>query len=176
MRNQWRCYIEADPQSPRRVCRPCGKNKCSFGNAKARPEVVPFQEEKVRVEHALAPSHMPYASMPPSVLPSMPYPSMRWHPYRGSEYQRKEHHSAPQPPLSPSAHIYRRGSRAPSTHPSPRTPPLLHAGWRPSPDCVRPKPPSRDQVLGTLHDLMAHARDMMLRLKEVEEVILRREV
>lgn len=35
--NGWRCFIETDPNSPRRVCRPCGKNKCSFGNRPERP-------------------------------------------------------------------------------------------------------------------------------------------
>ncbi|BEI96694.1 hypothetical protein CcaverHIS631_0202830 [Cutaneotrichosporon cavernicola] len=36
-RNGWRCFIEVDLESPRRVCRPCGKNKCSFGNSATRP-------------------------------------------------------------------------------------------------------------------------------------------
>lgn len=36
----WRCFIEANPSTPRRVCRPCGKNRCSFGGSQARPAVV----------------------------------------------------------------------------------------------------------------------------------------
>lgn len=43
-RNGWRCFIEADADSPRRVCRPCGKNKCSYGNAQgSRPATKPHR-------------------------------------------------------------------------------------------------------------------------------------
>lgn len=82
MRNQWRCFIEADPNSPRRVCRPCGKNKCSFGNAKARPQVIaplpkqspdpyPKQEPLEHNPH-LAPSHLPYHHPSPVAWQSYP--------------------------------------------------------------------------------------------------------
>lgn len=73
-RNQWRCFIEADPHSPRRVCRPCGKNRCSFGNAKARPEVNLGQDGAVKQE---------FAKQEPSSLdtPYMPY-QVSWEGYR----------------------------------------------------------------------------------------------
>ncbi|GMK56406.1 hypothetical protein CspeluHIS016_0302460 [Cutaneotrichosporon spelunceum] len=59
-RNGWRCFIEANPDSPRRVCRPCGKNKCSFGNTiGARPatKVPSWADDK----HKKARRYEPYA-------------------------------------------------------------------------------------------------------------------
>lgn len=38
LQNHWRCFISSDPKSPRKVCKPCGKNKCSFGYSTHRPK------------------------------------------------------------------------------------------------------------------------------------------
>ncbi|KLT40365.1 hypothetical protein CC85DRAFT_329986 [Cutaneotrichosporon oleaginosum] len=64
-RNGWRCFIEADADSPRRVCRPCGKNKCSFGNTTVRPATKsPRWEGTPRVEHDKPKRYEPYTVAP----------------------------------------------------------------------------------------------------------------
>ncbi|WOO80945.1 uncharacterized protein LOC62_03G004474 [Vanrija pseudolonga] len=70
----WRCFVERNPDSPRRVCRPCGKNKCSFGNSPNRPatfdDTMPpplqYQQSHAQLEHAATASHMPIPITPAS--------------------------------------------------------------------------------------------------------------
>lgn len=70
----WRCFVERNPDSPRRVCRPCGKNKCSFGNSPNRPatfdDTMPpplqYQQSHAQLEHAATASHMPIPIAPAS--------------------------------------------------------------------------------------------------------------
>ncbi|KAL1410934.1 hypothetical protein Q8F55_001877 [Vanrija albida] len=76
----WRCFVERNPDSPRRVCRPCGKNKCSFGNSPNRPTTV---DDAMPSPMQYQPSHTPIDHTAPH-MPIPIAPASQWRSFGAS--------------------------------------------------------------------------------------------